>query len=101
MSLDSSAESLNKSDLEDDDLVNSGSENDIYAGRQSSFRSTARIRNILETVVKKVITKSQTNLSDSGQNGNQKKLIGQLKENLGSQISLKRQISYGQGLNFA
>ena len=99
-SLYSSAESLNESDI-DDDLENSGSDNNAHTGVQSSFRSTARIRGILETVVKKVISKSQTNLAVSCQNGNQKTMIGLLKENLGSQISLKRQMSYGQGLNFA
>jgi hypothetical protein len=99
-SLDSSAESLYESDLEDD-LENSGSDNDDHAGGQSNFVSTARIRGILETVVNKVITNSQTNLAVCGQNGKQKRLMGQLKENLGSQISLKRQMSFDQGLNFA
>ncbi len=68
-SLASSAESLYDSpdddaDESDDDDVEA--EDDADTGGQN-FRSTARIRGLLESVVNKVINKSQTNLVSSGQ----------------------------------
>lgn len=96
--MESSSESLYES-ADEDESEEEVNHTDNHAGG-SNFRSTARIRGLLETAVKKVITNSQTNLVSTIQN-DKKKLIGNLKENLGSQISLKRQMSYDHGLNYA
>jgi hypothetical protein len=53
-------------DESDDDDVEAEDDADADTGGQN-FRSTARIRGLLESVVNKVINKSQTNLVSSGQ----------------------------------
>ena len=64
-SLSSSEESFHEaleSEVEDDELNDSDDGSDVRNENQN-FRSTARIRGMLETVVKRVITKSQTDLT--------------------------------------
>ncbi len=53
-------------DESDDDDVEAKGDADTDTGGQN-FRSTARIRGLLESVVNKVINKSQSNLVSSGQ----------------------------------
>jgi hypothetical protein len=53
-------------DESDDDDVEAEGDADTDTGGQN-FRSTARIRGLLESVVNKVINKSQSNLVSSGQ----------------------------------
>ena len=57
-------------DESDEDEDDADAEDDAEADDDAegqNFRSTARIRGLLETVVNKVINKSQTNLVSSGQ----------------------------------
>ena len=91
---DEEIESLGEIDYEDSEEENELSESDVEENRihnaESTFRSTAKIRGLLSTAITN-ISSSKGDLSDTHLLSDQKQgLLNNLKQKLGSQISLKR-----------